>query len=126
MMNLFYIGFGGFVGAVARYLVATTVQGHWHGGSFPMGTLSVNVMGCFLFGMITAHSSIDTFLSPHARLMILTGFLGSFTTYSTFGNDTVTLARNGEGMIALLYLLLHVVLGFAAVWFGIMLSERLG
>jgi CrcB protein len=111
------IGIGGFLGSVARYLVSGYVQDRT-GELFPFGTLAVNVIGCFVIGGLSELAEARAFLSPETRALIVIGVLGGFTTFSTFGNETVNLLRDGEWTFAVMNLLTHVVLAIGAVWIG--------
>lgn len=117
MGKVLLVGLGGFLGSVARYLVSGYVQDR-AGELFPFGTLAVNVIGCFVIGGLSELAEARAFLSPEARALVVVGVLGGFTTFSTFGNETVNLLRDGEWMFALLNLLTHAVLAIGAVWVG--------
>jgi CrcB protein len=85
----------------------------------------VNVIGCFLIGLLYGLGETKGFLTPELRLFLGTGFLGGFTTFSTFGYETLSLSRYGEPMTALANLLLHLFLCLSAVWAGDALSKIL-
>jgi len=115
--ELLAVGAGGFVGAIARYGLSGLVY-RWFGESFPVGTLAVNLLGCLVIGLLSALSEDRQALSAHARLFVMIGLLGSFTTFSTFGYETVELLRSGSVKLALLNAVGSVVLGLAAVILG--------
>jgi CrcB protein len=115
--NIFLVGIGGGVGSIARYLVSGYVQERT-GLPFPYGTLTVNVLGCLVIGVLSELADTHGYLSPQARALLLVGFLGGFTTYSTFGNETVNLFRDRDFPLAAANLVLHIVLGLGAVWLG--------
>ena len=118
MRNLIIIGLGGFLGAILRSSVSDLVQ-HWFKNvNFPYGTLVVNLLGCFLLGSLSQAAELKGLLSPEARAFMFIGLLGAFTTFSTFGNDTVSLIRKGEEVLSLLNIGLHLGLGLSAVWLG--------
>lgn len=117
--NLILIGSGSFVGGICRYLSQQFVQ-KYYPSSFPLGTLSVNVIGCFLIGIIYAFSERGNLLSPAMRLLLATGFCGGFTTFSSFAFENVSLLRDSEFFYTSLYILLSIVIGFAAVYLGIL------
>ncbi len=94
------VALGGAVGSALRY-ASTIGMTRWLGTGFPFGTLFVNLVGCLLAGLIFGIAEERTFLSPLVRLLLLTGFLGGFTTFSTFALETMTLVRDGSWAIAL-------------------------
>ena len=122
VIRLFAIGSGGFVGAVLRYLVSGWVQDRSGSVFFPSGTVAVNMVGCFVIGLLTFLVESRSFFSVETRAFVLIGLLGSFTTFSTFGNETLTLLRSGRMDIAALYAGGQVVLGVFMVWFGRLLA----
>lgn len=118
MVNILLVGAGGFVGATARYLVSGWIHRMAPYIGFPMGTLAVNVLGCFLIGLAGGVAESRQILGPEARSLLVIGVLGAFTTYSTFGYETLALVREVEVAKAFLNIGLHLVLGLAAVWLG--------
>jgi CrcB protein len=125
MTRLFLVGAGGFLGAVARYGLTGLVH-RLPGLSWPLGTLVVNVIGCLLIGAAMSAFEDSELFSPNARLFLTVGVLGAFTTFSTFGHETLALARDGGTLPALANALLHLVLGFGAVWVGWAAVRALG
>lgn len=117
MVELIAVGIGGAIGAILRYATTTWVQ-RLVGASFPTGTLVVNLLGCFLLGALVALVVERDVLSPHARLLVLVGGLGSFTTFATFGQETLTLLQQGRAAAAFTYAGASVLLGLGAVWLG--------
>ena len=118
MTRLFIIGLGGFLGAISRYLVAGWVQELSHSVHFPYGTLAVNIIGSFLLGFLVRYAFIHNVFSPEVRLLIFIGFLGAFTTFSTFSNETFNMFADGAITPALMNILANVLLGLSAVWLG--------
>jgi CrcB protein len=117
MTKLLFIALGGAAGSVARYLVA--VQGQRLSQSmFPVGTLTVNVLGCLLIGLLGTLFAGPVIVREEYRLALLVGFLGGFTTFSTFGLETFSLVSDREWWLASLNVLGSNVLGLAAVWVG--------
>ena len=121
------IAAGGALGAMARHGVNVLVQGRWPMVRFPLATLLVNVVGCFVIGLL-AGLIVSGRLTPRLywREFVFIGILGGFTTFSTFGLDTITLVRSGDSSQAFFNILLHVVCGLAAVHFGLVAVERFG
>jgi len=118
MQNLLLIGLGGFMGALLRYSVSGLIQNLSKSMSFPYGTLFVNLLGCLLIGALSQVAEIRGVISPEARSFIFIGLLGAFTTFSTFGNDTLNLFRDGDNLLSYINIGLHLVLGLSAVWLG--------
>jgi CrcB protein len=116
-VRLLLIGLGGAAGAILRYALATAVQSA-AGGRFPVGTLAVNVLGCFAIGLLEGLAEARAFGSPEARALLVVGFLGGFTTFSAFANETVLAAGDGLSWVAGANVLASVALCLAAVWAG--------
>ena len=111
------VGLGGFVGALARYGVGGLVH-RYLGSSFPTGTLLVNALGCLLMGATVCLVEERQLLGPGVRVFVMIGVLGSFTTFSTFGYETLAMLRDGEYPAAFGNVAANVFLGLAAVWLG--------
>ena len=118
MYKLLLIGLGGFTGALLRYSVSGFFQNWSKNISFPYGTLAVNLIGCFIIGALSQLVESQNVFSPEARSFVFIGLLGAFTTYSTFGNETVNLMMGGESLLSVANIGLHLLLGLGAVWFG--------
>lgn len=118
------VGIGGFVGSVCRYFLAVFVARQLS-TSFPFGTLSVNIIGCFLIGMIFALSERSATVSPEVRILLTTGFCGGFTTFSTFSYESIRLMQDGELLYVAANVVLSVVVGFASTYLGILLIKSL-
>ena len=118
MSNLLLIGLGGFLGAILRFSVSGAVQGWLSHYKFPYGTLAVNLLGCLFIGVLSQLAETRGFISAEARSFIFIGLLGAFTTFSTFGEDTVSLFRDGQDLLSLTNVGLHLILGLSAVWMG--------
>lgn len=123
-MTYAYIVCGAVLGAPLRYFLGTQVQ-KLGGGGFPWGTLAVNVSGCFVIGVLATLAERHGWFGREARLLLITGFLGSYTTFSAFGWETYGLARGDEVVRAAAYVLASVAVGLAAVWAGASLARGL-
>jgi len=117
------VGFGGFIGSVARYLMAGAVHRVADRALFPSGTLAVNVLGCLAIGFLGGLAESRGVLSASARLFLLIGVLGGFTTFSSFGFETMQLLRDGRALAAAANVSAQVVFGLAAVWGGQILAR---
>jgi CrcB protein len=118
MRNTFLVGAGGFIGSILRYVVSGYVQQLAPSAGFPYGTLVVNLAGCLIIGFLAQLAEVRGVFTAETRIFIFIGILGGFTTFSTFGNETMNLLREGENWPALFNLGAHVVLGLGAVWLG--------
>ena len=112
------VGAGGFIGSVLRYWLSGAVQQSINNSSFPFGTLAVNLAGCLVIGFLSQLAEARGVFTPEARAFVFVGILGGFTTFSTFGNESMNLLRDGEGLPAVWNIGAHVFLGLAAVWLG--------
>jgi CrcB protein len=119
--TLTVVGFGGLLGSVTRYLISLSIQSRIEHG-FPFGTFTVNILGCFMIGILIGISiSKPVSLPENMKLFLSTGFLGGFTTFSAFSAETLALVDKGDMSIAFLYATLSVFLGLLATWAGIIL-----
>ena len=116
------IMFGGALGAVARYVLSTTIMDKI-GANFPYGTLLVNVLGSFLMGFLAMFLVERIGLDPLLRLGLFVGFLGAFTTFSTFSMETMNLFEQGYHVRALINMLVNVLFSVLAVWLGAILRN---
>ncbi len=118
MIKILIIGSGGFLGAILRYFMSGYAQRLSGSYSFPVGTLAVNLIGCFIIGVMSKMTEDLGLFSIETRMFLTIGFLGAFTTYSTFGYETLNLLRDNEWLYAFAYVGLHLFLGIGAVWVG--------
>ena len=121
MGTLIWIGMGGFVGAVLRYLISSYIQTITKTAGFPFGTLAVNIIGSFIIGLIFFYFESSGSIDPQTRSFVLVGVLGAFTTFSTFSIETLDLLQGGQMVGALVNMGAHGILGLLAVWSGKML-----
>lgn len=123
-MKYVMIGVGGFVGAIARFVIGSYV-GNKLGTRFPYGTFVINCSGSFLIGLILTLLTEKTHWDANWRYLIPIGFIGAYTTFSTFEYETARVVQDGQIVIALLNVSLSVVIGFAAVFAGIALGRAI-
>lgn len=116
------IGLGGMLGTLLRYFVSGLAH-RLYGGTFPLGTLTVNAVGCFLIGIVMSLVEHRQALGPDVRAFVIVGILGGFTTFSAFGYETWDLLRRGAPHLAVLNAGANVVIGIVAVGLG-MASAR--
>ena len=115
--SLFWIFLGGGVGSIFRYTLSFFFKTNSNG--FPTATFFVNVLGCFLIGLLYSLIHIE---NSSLKLVLIVGFLGGFTTFSSFGNETLFLFNKGQVQTALLYVILSNICGLAAVYIGTRIS----
>ncbi len=122
-MTVILVGAGGFLGSVARYLVGLWIRSMLGDFWIPFGTLTVNVVGCLLIGLIAGLAGSRQFLGEGTRALIFIGLLGGFTTFSAFGYETVVMVRDGHMLAAAANVGLQISLGLTAVWIGFAVSR---
>ncbi len=122
-MNILLVAIGGACGSVLRYLASRYANVNWILFDLPIGTILVNVVGCFLIGFLSVF--LATPEKDNYRLLLIVGLLGGFTTFSAFGIETYQLLQSGKSFTALLNITISIVLGLAAVTMGYLLSKRI-
>jgi len=125
MLQVLWIGLGGFIGAIMRFLISGGVQQLLRNSSFPFGTLAVNLLGSLIFGWLTVLADQSSLFSADSKAFLFIGFLGAFTTFSTFGNDSYALLDGGDNWFALLNIGFHIFLGVGAIWMGRVLGKTI-
>lgn len=123
MVDMLFVGGGGFLGANARYFLGRWIAERY-GGEFPYGTMFINVSGSLIIGFVLTVLAARSGLSPNYRLLVAVGFLGAYTTFSTYTYDGLTMMRADEWLKSLVYLTASVVMGMAAVTAGMLLGRR--
>lgn len=122
MLKIICVGMGGFIGAVTRYLVTGWVEKLFK-GTFPFGTLTVNLIGCFLLGFIYTLTLEREIVDPLIRIAITTGFLGALTTFSTFSYETLALLEGKNYFLGLGNVVISLLLGLFLAWLGIAIAR---
>lgn len=117
--NILLVALGGAMGSVCRYLISKMIT-----SAFPWGTFSVNIIGSLLIGLLVGLSSRET-ISPEMKLLLVTGFCGGFTTFSTFANESFAMLKAGDAILAALYIGASVMVGIIAVWLGMNIAETI-
>jgi CrcB protein len=116
--QILLVGLGGCLGSIARYLGSGAVQRLSGDETFPVGTVAVNLSGCFAIGVLSYAFEFTGLFSPATRSFLIIGFLGGFTTFSAFGNETFQLLRTGDPLPAVANVLVQVSGGLLLVWAG--------
>ncbi len=117
LKSILIVGFGGFIGTVARFLISRYFQVNYTSG-FPWGTFLVNILGCLIIGIIYGISEKGDFISPEMRLFLAVGICGGFTTFSSLSNDAFLLLRQQEWIRFASYTSFSFFLGLLAVYSG--------
>jgi len=117
-LSIVFVALGGALGSVSRYLLGTWIQSVSKSIDFPFGTLMVNLIGCFVIGFLSQLAEARGVFTSETRALVFVGVLGGFTTFSSFGNDTINLLRDGEMVNALANVGANVILGLFLVWLG--------
>jgi CrcB protein len=118
MKAILLVALGGAIGSVTRFKLSGYVLHHTIDWRFPAGTFTVNVVGCLVAGILAGLAEKHDMFSPDARLLLFTGLLGGFTTFSAFGLETMHLLKRGEIAVASANIVLSVIAGLAALWLG--------
>jgi fluoride exporter len=122
MVKLLFVGLGGFIGTLARYWLSGLIARRY-GETFPYGTLVVNAIGCFLIGFLFYFFYDRSLTTPTTRTVVFIGLIGGFTTFSSYGLQTLTLLRDGEVFLALMNIVASNVLCLLLVWLGYSLAK---
>jgi fluoride exporter len=125
MLKILLVGIGGFFGSILRYLVSVGIQRIVSHTWLPYGTMTVNILGCLLIGFLGGLAEVRQIISIETRLLLMVGFLGGFTTFSSFEFELFALARNSEFPALLVNLGIQLLCGFGAVWLGHALAKML-
>ncbi|MBI2302940.1 MAG: fluoride efflux transporter CrcB [Armatimonadetes bacterium] len=123
-MQVWWVGLGGFLGANARYWLGGWIASRW-GTAFPWGTFAINVSGSFILGLFATLIAERISAPPQLRLLVAIGFVGAYTTFSTFEYETLGLAAGGSLLRAFANAAASLALGFLAVWLGVKLARGL-
>lgn len=123
MKIVLFVGLGSFIGGISRYLVSLFIQNKFL-STFPYGTLAVNIIGCFLIGIIYGFSERGN-MNAEWRIFLATGIMGGFTTFSSFSNETVSMLRDAQYLQAFSYIFFSVIIGLAVTFAGISLIKYL-
>lgn len=118
MKSILLVGIGGAIGSVFRYLSTILTNRFWN-NSFPLGTFAVNIIGCILIGILVALAEKQNIINNDLKLLLITGFCGGFTTFSTFSLENIQLINTGNYTLLILNILLSVSLGVLGVWIGL-------
>ena len=124
MLKYVMVGIGGFVGAITRFWVGVYIANRM-GTRFPYGTFVINMSGSFIIGLVITVLAERSSLSPNWRYLIPIGFVGAYTTFSTFEFETLRAIQDGQIAIGMLNVFGSVIAGFIAVWLGVITAKLL-
>ena len=126
MTKILLVGAGGAIGAILRFLISGWSQRLLPNSIFPYGTLTVNVIGCIVIGLLAGLAETRQILNPETRAFLMIGILGGLTTFSSFGLETYNLFKDGDLLRSGLNVIIHVIVAFVAVWAGYALASLIG
>lgn len=126
MVGIVWVAVGSLIGGMLRYGLSTWVHRVLDNPWFPYGTLAVNGLGCLAIGFFAGLAESRTAFTPEVRLAVFVGFLGGFTTFSSFAFETFSLARDTQSLAAFINIALQLILGLAAVWIGNVMAHGIG
>lgn len=124
MLQFLYISGGAIIGANLRYLIGLWASRMW-GAGFPYGTMIINLAGCLLIGLFFGMGAARANVTPQLRLFFVVGFLGAFTTFSSYGWESIGLLRGGDLTLSLVYIFGTNIIGLLAVVLGLWLASML-
>ena len=116
------VGFGGGIGSIFRYLTSVVVNKYF-AGIFPLATFTANFLGCLIIGLLIGYFEKQQGASPDLKILLITGFCGGYTTFSSFASENVSLLQSNNSVMAFVYIAISIITGLFAVWLGLMLAK---
>ena len=122
LKSLLFVGLGGSIGSIFRYLTSIYIAKYFP-TKFPLATFWVNILGCFLIGLLFGYFEKNTMVNSDMKLLFVTGFCGGYTTFSTFGHENISLFQSNNSLLAFAYIGASLIFGLLAVWLGLFLAK---
>ncbi len=120
--TILFIGIGGAIGSVLRYLTSVMMSKYW-ANHFPLATFITNILGCFILGLLIGLLEKNNLANSNLKWFLVTGFCGGYTTFSTFGFENYSLFQSNNSILAFIYIAMSVLVGIFAVWLGLFVSK---
>lgn len=122
LKDIILVGLGGSIGSIFRYLSSLFVN-KYYSGVFPLATFLVNIVGCLIIGLLIGLGERNGIIGKDLKMLLITGFCGGFTTFSTFSSENVHLIETSNFLILFLYIALSLMIGISGVWLGTLISK---
>lgn len=122
LKSILLVGIGGAVGSILRYLTSVLLNKYFQ-SNFPIATFTANVLGCLLIGILLGYFEKQHLANPELKLLLITGFCGGYTTFSTFSAENINIIQSGQIETVFIYTALSILISFTAVWIGLIITK---
>lgn len=120
--TIFLVGTGGAIGSICRYLTSVFISKHFS-SVFPLATFTANILGCLVIGILLGFFEREQLINTDLKFLLITGFCGGYTTFSTFSSENLALLNAGNYQTAFTYIIISILAGVLSVWGGIMITK---